>query len=92
MPTHSQTTTDKLAAAMFTERNRVNIPRGGVEGYAKLREHVMIKTRTHMFDVAAESSIDGLLIHTIAWLENTCNGIMASLKRNICIQNNTFYP
>ena len=51
------------------------------------REHVMIKTHTHMFDVAAESSIDGLLIHTVAWLENTCNDIMASLKRNICIHN-----
>ena len=33
----------------------------------------MIKPRTHMLDVAAESSIDGLLIHTVAWLENTCN-------------------
>ena len=51
------------------------------------REHVMIKTHTHMFDVTAESSIDGLLIHTVAWLENTCNDIMASLKRNIRIHN-----
>ena len=35
---------------------------------------VMIKPRTHMLDVAAESSIDSLLIHTVAWLENTCIG------------------
>ena len=67
---------------MFTEKNRVKIPRGGGGGWRVMqkREHVMIKTHTHMLDVAAESSIDGLLIHTVAWLENTCNDIMASLK------------
>ena len=72
---------------MFTEKNRANIPRGGGWRVMQKREHVMIKTHTHMFDVTAESSIDGLLIHTVAWLENTCNDIMASLKRNIRIHN-----
>ena len=45
------------------------------------KELVMTKPRTHMLDVATESSIDSLLIHTVAWLENTCNNssIMVSL-------------
>ena len=37
------------------------------------KELVMNKPHTHMLDVATESSINSLLIHTVAWLENTCN-------------------
>ena len=68
MPRHSQTRTDKLAVAMCTKINKNRYQEGGSVG-----ELVMIKLYTYMLDVTTESSIDSLLIHTVAWLENTCN-------------------
>ena len=94
MPRHSQTRTDKLAAAMSTKKNRINVPRGSRGGgVMHKKELVMNKPHTHMLDVAAESSINSLLIHTVAWLENTCNNSYNGfLKRQVTfaykVQNN----